>query len=335
MSFGPGLPVRGDTVGLMPRPWMLLVVGALALTACSGSRDEPGAAPASSPPTSVPVADDEAPTASSDASSDGATAARDASDIVPQWSVTIDVAVDGFDAEAVETSVGWTGDPNDVVDDGPFGAFGSCSGLRDRLGAYSVFVSTGVGETDGVDAVGIWTAERVNDAGTYEAEVRIERSGAAPLTASGTMTILDGLRTGEFLAFGADGGRVEGTFSCSGNDGPAPLRAGSDAAIEVFAVLQRGTAERIVALATEPGDTSVCDPDREPLLQVEGNAAVGSIAAIEIAGGSTPNIGLRIAGTDYEFPDATVTLGDETSGVAGAFSATAEGVTLDGAFTCP
>lgn len=316
-----------DTVDSMPRTRHLVIAGAILLTACSGGGDGAVETSASAPSTTAAVDGPTPPSSVESADSDDAALA---SRVVAQWSVSIDAIAEGFDAGTVEASVGWTGDPDDVVEDGPFGAFASCSGLRDDVGAYSVFVS-GSGD---VDLVGIWTSSRVAGPGIYDAEVRIERAGAAPLTASGTMTILDGLQHGEFLAFGAEGGRVEGTFSCSGSEPPASLPADASDAVEVFAVLRSGDAERFVGLATDAVGTAACRGEGDVVLSVEGDSAIGSITAIELDVLPPASARLRVAGIDYEFADVTVTL-DEGSGTSGVFSAaTAEGGSMDGAFRC-
>lgn len=311
----------------MSRTWILLVAGAL--LACSGDRDEPAAAPPPSPaPTTASTT--AATTADGTVSTEPAHDATLAATVVPQWSVAIEVSADGFGDAPLHTSVAWTGDPNDKVVDGPFGSYGACSGLRDDVAAYSVFVSG----DDAVDAVGVWTATPVTGAGLYDAEVRLERPNAAPLTASGTMTILDGLQDGSFLAFAAGGGRIEGSFSCSGSEPPTPLRDADrdDAEAEVFAVLRSGDAERFVGLATD--DHVTCEPAGAGVLRVRGDAAVGAITAIDLAAPPAPAARLRVAGTDYEFSDVDVVL-DEGAGVSGAFSASnREGISVDGAFRC-
>lgn len=311
----------------MPRTRHLVIAGAILLTACSGGGDGAVDTPVSTPPTTAPT-DGAASAASTEAAAPKDAAL--ASGVVPQWSVSIDAIAEGFEAGSVEASVGWTGDPDDVVENGPFGAFASCSGLRDDVGAYSVFVSG----SDDVDLVGIWTSARVVGPGIYDSEVRIERASVAPLTASGTMTILDGLQEGRFLAFGAEGGRVEGTFSCSGSEPPAPLPADASGAVEVFAVLRSGGAERFVGLATDAVGTAACRGDGDIVLSVEGDSTIGSITAIELDALPPASARLRVAGIDYEFPDVTVTL-DERTGTSGVFSAaTADGDSIDGAFRC-
>ena len=322
-----------DTVDAMPRTRTLAIAGALVLAACSGGGDDVGGTPATAPSTTASAGVSAGASAGRGAVESSDAPAPDdarAAGIVPQWSVSIDVAAEGLSAGSVEASVGWTGDPDDVVDDGPFGAYASCSGLRDSLGPYSVFVSG----SDDVDLVGVWTSSRVDAPGIYDAEVRIERAGLAPLTASGTMTILDGLQAGEFLAFGADGGSIEGTFSCSGSEPPSPLRAGTSGAVEVFALLRTGDAERIVGLTTDEVGTAACRRDGGVVLAVEGDATIGTITAIELDMQAPTSARLRVAGTEYEFADVTVML-DEGTGVSGVFSAVdADGGSVDGAFRC-
>ena len=304
-----------------------MIAGAIFLAACSGGGDGVVEPPASAPATTAAVADG-APTSSVEvaASEDAALA----SGIVEQWSVTIDATAEGFEAGSIEASVGWTGDPDDVVEDGPFGAFAACSGLRADVGAYSVFVSG----SDGVDLVGVWTSSRVVGPGIYDAEVRIERAGGAPLTASGTMTILDDLQQGEFLAFGAGGGRVEGTFSCSGSEPPMPLSDDAPGAVEVFAVLRSGGAERFVGLATDAVSPAACRSEGDVVLSVDGDSSIGAMTAIELDDQPPASATLRVAGIDYEFSEVTVVLDDET-GASGVFSAvSADGASVDGAFRC-
>jgi hypothetical protein len=312
----------------MPRSRILLLAGAIALAACSGSGAD--SSPTTLPPPPAAPADDGAsPEPAADAVDDNAMLA----DVVPQWSVSIDVVAEGFEDGSVDASVGWTGDPDAVVENGPFGSFGSCSGLRERVGAYSVFVSG----TEEADLVGVWTADRVSGAGIYDAEVRIERAGLAPLTASGTMTILDGLQRGEFLAFGGDGGRIEGTFSCSGAEPSSPLRTGPTDdgtvdSVEVFALLRNGAAERVVGLATDSSDAA-CASGSEIIVGVEGDVTTGAITTFELGGGPTTSARLRVAGAGYAFADVTVSLDDTNT--SGVFSGTnVHGISIEGAFHC-
>ena len=322
-----------DTVDDMSRPWIFLLAGAVALAACSGSGDDSSPATLPPPVTTAP-ADDAVLAPGADEADAGDVDDAMSAGVVAQWSVSIDVVGDGFADGSVDASIGWTGDPGAVVENGPFGSYGSCSGLRERVGAYSVFVSG----SDEVDLVGVWTADRVAGAGIYDAEVRVERAGHAPLTASGTMTILDDLQRGDFLAFGPDGGRIEGTFSCSGAEPAVPLRTGptDDGAVdsvEVFALLRDGASERVVGLATGAADAA-CVGGSEIVVGVDGDAATGAITTFQLDGGPpTASARLSVAGADYEFSEVSVSLDDTVT--SGAFSGTnADGISIDGAFHC-
>lgn len=316
----------------MFRPLSTVIVAALALTACTGGDDAASPAPTSVPVTTQPVPDEAATAAAPEAAADVATV-----DEPPEWSVSIAVTTEGFGDDLDET-VGWTGDPDAAVEGGPFGSFGSCSGLREHVGAYSVFVSG----AEPVDSVTVWTADRVTGAGIFDAEVRVERSGTAPLTASGTITILDGLQRGEFLAFGAEGGRIEGRFECVGTEPPSPLETSDDNggavdAVEVFVLLREGDGERVVGLAADAGSAAVCpavsDEPADTVLRVEDGSGLGAITAFELDAAPVGTVRLRVAGVDYEFADVAVELGDaETSGTFSG--ASLDGTSIDGAFRC-
>jgi hypothetical protein len=315
----------------MLRPTLALA-GALALTACSGAADR--SAPATTPSTTVvdpaPETEEVAAPEATRAEADSALAAS------AEWFVRIDVAADGFAAAPLDTAVEWTGEPDATVADGPFGRFGSCSGLREHVASYSVFVSG----ADAAESVSVWTADRVTGPGIFDAEVRVEQAGEAPIAATGTITILDGLQDGEFVAFGADGGRVEGTFACSGAAEPTPLATADEVdasgSAEVFALLRDGDSQRIVGMAADAERDVECPATGRaggPVLAVAGSAALGAITAFELSGSPTGAGLLRVAGTDYEFPDVTVTLDD--SGTSGVFSgASPDGTSVDGAFRC-
>jgi hypothetical protein len=315
----------------MSPPWTLLFVAAVALTACSGDGD--GTASATVPPPATP-----APAAAETPSTVAKEVETALADVGREWSVSIDVVAEGFGDDGIDATAEWTGDPEAAVEDGPFGPFGSCSGLRERVAAYSVFVSG----ASSADSVGVWTAERVTGPGVFDAEVRVERAGAAPLTASGTITILDGLQRGEFVAFGAGGGRIEGTFTCSGADPVTPLPTtddgeGAAGSVEVVALLRDGDAERVVGLAADASSAADCPAVTgdagDVLLRVGNGAGLGAITAIELAGPPTGIARLRVAGADYEFSDVTVSLDD--TGTAGVFSAAnVDGTSVDGAFRC-
>lgn len=320
----------------MSRPWTLTLVGAIALAACSGSGDDPTlrAAPTATVVTTAPPPDAAAVAPETSEAEIGAASAAE----VSEWSIAIDVTADGFADDDIETEVRWTGAPDAVTDDGPFGTFGSCSGLRDHIGSYSVAVSG----ADDLDAIYVWTASRVAGAGVYDAEVRVERAGLAPLIASGTITILDDLQQGEFLAFGLDGGRVAGTFACTGSEPPAELQAGVPAdgivdAVEVLALLRDGDAERVVGLATDASVVVECRNEAggpgDAIVRVDGDPDTGAITFFDLRNGPTGSALLRVGGVDYEFSDVAVSLDD--TGTSGAFAgANADGISVDGAFNC-
>lgn len=305
------------------------IAAALALVGCSGGADEPAAVTTTVPATTAP-ARDEPETDPADA------AIMAAGPDLPEWTVAIDVTAEGFDGRPVDTAVMWSGDPDTVVADGPFGEYASCSGLFDEVGAYSVFVSG----HDSLDVVAVWTAARITGPGIYDAEVRIELGGQGPVTASGTMTLLPDLQQGSFLAFGPAGGRVEGTFTCAGADPTTPITSDRDVmsdVLEVFAVLRQGDAERIVGLAVSTDDadgvTATCRGGDDLVLAVDGDAGAGAITLFELDA-ELAVARLRVAGVDYEFREMALAV-DGASGASGAFSsATVDGVTVDGAFRC-
>lgn len=322
----------------MSRLPLLSLAGLLVLAACSdgdpaseaGNEPTPTAAPTATPtttPTTTPTIAEPPVSIESVAGAETDTA----------WSITVDVMADGFGGATLDETATWTGSP--VSDAGPFGAFGSCSGQRERLGTYSVLVSG----DDGIDAVSIWTADRVDAAGTYDAEVRIERPGSEPIAASGTLTILDGLQRGEFAATGPEGGRVEGTFACLGTVPPVPLPADAgldDAvveAVEVYALLRDGGAERIVGLTADASSGAACprvegraDPS---IVRVEGDARVGGITEFELSGETSTTAWLRAGGVGFDLDDVVLAL--DEGGSSGVFSGvTVDGVTVDGAFRC-
>lgn len=315
----------------MSRPLILVLAGALVLAACSDAGDD-ASTPTVPPATTVPST---APSIAAEPDVDAPEAESALAASAQLWTVAIDVTADGFDEGPFAAAVDWSGDPDAVVDDGPFGRYGSCSGLREHVGAYSVFVSG----ADAADAVGVWTADRVTGPGIFDAEVRVERAGRAPLTATGTVTILDGLQEGEFLAFGVDGGRIEGSFACTGAE-PATPMAAADAgaavdAVEVVALLRDGSAERVVGLAADGASGAECPAggSGDTVLSVGDGAALGAITTFELDGSPSGSALLRVAGTDYEFPEVTVALDER--GASGVFSgANLDGTSVDGAFHC-
>lgn len=308
----------------------LAAAAVLVLAACSGDDPAPAAEPVVEPPTTTTVPDPVGPAAAAESDATLAQAST-------EWTVEIDVAADGFDGAPVDATVSWTGDPESTVDGGPFGRFGACSGLRTHVGAYSVLVSG----DDAIDAVSVWTADRVVAAGIYDAEVRIERTGQPTISASGTMTVLDGLQQGEFVAFGASGGRVDGSFSCLGTVPPTPLAADADddvvEAVEVFALLREGESERVLGLAADASSGAECPgvggATSPVVLRVEGDAALGGLTSFELTGGAVVDARLGAGGETFDFDDVLITLDEQ--GSSGVFSGrTADGVSVDGAFRC-
>lgn len=303
----------------------LAVSAAIALAACSSTPAD--VEPASTDPVTTMPADDSAP-----ASERSGSVADDvaATGELPAWTVAIDVVAEGFEGGGIDATVDWAGDPDTPTARGPFGRFGSCSGLGEHVGAYTVFVSG----SEVADHVGIWTADPVSGAGTYDAEVRVERVGLPPLVASGTITLADGLQAGEFAAFGPQGGSVEGSFRCSGSDPASPLGGGG---AEVVALLRDGDAERVVTLAADTGDGMACpnvpgSTTGDPVIRVEGDTRLGAITAFELAANPS-SARLRVGGVDYEFVDVVTSI--DPTGASGAFSGTSvDGTSVDGAFRC-
>ncbi len=242
----------------------------------------------------------------------------------------------------LQVDMGVGGDPvsNAVVD--PFGTFSSCSGGRRAFGAYSVLVSS----LDGpVGAVTLLTHDSVTGAGIYDADVTVEMRAAKSQFATGTMTIAPGLRSGSYLAFAPDGGKLSGTFECSGGDAdPAPLLVGADDGVldtvEVFALLRRGESERVVGLAVQierspeidaecPAVLGVVDP---LVVRVDGDSSIGALESFDLRGGEVAAMRLSVAGATYEFDDVVVTV--DGAPTAGTFSGSVDGLTVDGAFRC-
>lgn len=313
----------------------LAVLGALGAlgvlaTACSATSGEPTAATvvepaAPAPTTTVPPIADAAP-------ADAASAELEAEAVEARPTVAMTLSATGFEGGDVTYEAAL--DPDGV--DGPFGTFASCSGLRDHVSAYSVLVS------DERGAANVWTPDPVTAPGIYDAEVRLEPTTGSPLTATGTVTVLDGLQSGEFLAFGAAGGRIEGTFDCVGSAGPRPLAVGdpSDGAlgsVEVFAVLRSGDAERVVGLVADASTAIECSAAAGGgpsglVVRADGDTGLGAITTFELSD-DPATVRLRVGGTPFEFTDVTLVLGDD--GTTGTFSAVAtDGTSAEGAFRC-
>ena len=254
-----------------------------------------------------------------------------------QVDMTVVANQSGVDAE-ISAAV----DPTELEQVEPFGTFASCSGARRSFGPYSVLVSVPDGS---ITAASISTTAAVRGPGTHDAAVDIELQSGAALRASGTVTIDAGLRTGSFIGFEPSGGRVSGSFTCSGGDpAPAPLPAGDQAGaldtVEVVALLRQGEAERVVDLAVDTSrspEVSVECPasvsGSGPLLvRVDGDQSVGAITTFELTDGGAPTMRLRVGGASYVFDEVTITTADPPN--AGTFSATDGDVTVDGAFRC-
>ena len=304
---------------------------------CSGSDSGPAtstepsiiASTAPSSPTLVPVETSSAPV---DADAD------------MTLSVDVMVAVQAAGESAgrqVELSA--SVDPAALSDSDVFGSFASCSGARRSFGSYSVLVSS----TDGpVSAVSIFTETPVPAGGIYDADVRVELSSGQIESAIGTATIDPDFRSGSFMAFTSEGGSLSGTFECIGGAvQSAPLEiADSDDDVlettEVVALMRRGDAERVVGLAVDatrsPSVTIECssvtggaDPS---LVYVDGDQSVGAISSFELTSGDNPSMWMQVGGQRYEFDAVSVDV--ENPPTAGTFSATVDGLSVDGAFRC-
>jgi hypothetical protein len=233
-------------------------------------------------------------------------------------------------------------DPAELEQIDPFGTFASCSGARRSFGPYSVLASVPDGSITGAS---ISTTAAVTDPGTHDAAVGIELRSGATVRASGTVTIDASLRSGSFVAFEPGGGRVTGSFTCSGGDpAPAPLPAGNLAGVldtvEVVVLLRQGEAERVLDLAVDTSrspDVAVECPasvggSGPVLVRVDGDQSVGAITTFELTDGGAPTMRLRVGGAGYAFDEVTITIADPPN--AGTFSATDGDVTVDGAFRC-
>lgn len=222
----------------------------------------------------------------------------------------------------------------------PFGQFVSCAGLRDVFGPYSVLASSPGGD---VRSISVLSADLVRQPGIHDAAVRVEFAAAPPIDAIGTVTIADDYRSGSYVAFGLDGEQVEGTFDCGGPATPRPVTVGdTDAvleAVEVFALLRDGDAQRVVGLAADAGGEFAieCSPvgdaeTDEPVVRAVGDERLGAITEFDLVGGSSAQLRIVVGAMAYDFDDVEV--GDADSPAAGTFTASAGGVTVDGAFRC-
>lgn len=298
----------------------------LAIAACSGG-DDPAPNPSA---TTTPPATTIAPETVSDAGEARPSTTAPAEPVV--WTVSIDVSVDGFEsAPSVEAVTSLTFDPDDPGD--PFGVSASCSGSRDEVAAYSVFVSGGTE----IDYVGLWTSDPMVSSGIYDVQIRVEHAGST-YDAFGTMTLATDLRSAEFVGFGRTGGEISGAFRCDGGDEPSPLMLGDDdgtlESIDVFALLRRDTAIRVVGLATTelvladcPAATSGAETS-ETALEVRGGAPIGSISSFAV---TSDRVTMRVGSVDYELD----VVDRSESGGAGTVSAIgSDGTNLDAAYRC-
>ena len=258
-------------------------------------------------------------------------------------SVTIDVAVGRLElSEQLEVAVA----PSDLDEIDPFTRFSSCSGLRASVGTFAV---TAVDDTAAVRSVSVVTVDRVTGPGIYDADIRLETAAGETVSAAGTVTLAEGLRSGTFEAFEATGENVSGTFMCDGPTGtPVPLvdvgEADDDDAsltVEVVALLRRGDQERIVGLALDTSEVvaaeaacpGVTGRDGSTLVSVVGGPEVGAITEFELAPEQSPSMQMEVAGASYVVDDVEIDLDDR--GLAGTFSGvTADGIAIDGAFRC-
>lgn len=307
-----------------PMRWSGMALAVLIATSCSGS--EPVQRPGSDV---VPTSVESTVTPSSTEGTSGPAVVEPRE---PAASVRIDVDVAGAEAEL-------SGLLADSLD--PFGQFVSCSGLRESFGTYSVLVSLPV---SGVRSVSVVSADLVPGAGVHDASVRVEYASDPAVDASGTMTLADDLKSGTYRGSDADGDVVEGSFDCPGGATPEPLTIGADDAeldaVEVFALLRSGDAQRIVGLAVRVGGSAAVDcggatdesDDTAPVIRVDGDAAIGAITSLELTGGASPTLRMRVGSTDYEFD--RVDRGASDLPEAGTFGAESGGIAVDGAFRC-
>jgi len=310
-------PARGAAV--------IVVIVVSVLAGCSGSGTESTAV--SNPSTVTATA------TSTSATSVTVPAPVEVTVPEPPPSVRIDVSVAGTAAEL-------SGLLADSAD--PFGHFVSCTGLRSSFGSYSVLASV---ETGDVRSVSVLSADLVPGPGTFDATVRVEYAVAPAVDAAGTITIDDDRRSGSFVAFDAAGSQVEGTFDCAGGDAdPEPLVVGADdgtlEAVEVFALLRSGSAQRILGLAVRAdGAATVTCPGADGApgdsltgVRVVGDETIGAITRFELGDGPAPSLRLAAGTVDYSFDEAMRGVTDLAA--AGTFGAEADGVTVDGAFRC-
>ena len=312
--------------------WLIAAALGLAASGCSSSSD-------GSDPIVVGTIDQPAPTTIAPTPTPTPTTELVEVGSALPLQVEISVVVNESDIDADISAVV---DPAELDQIEPFGLFASCSGGRRTFGPYSVQVS----DPDGaITAAGISTTATVAGPGTHDAAVGIELSSGVTVRGAGTITIDAGLRSGSFIAFEPEGGRVTGSFTCSGGDpDPAPLPSGDAAgvldSVEVVALLRQGDRERVVDLAVDVARSPEVAADCPAavgtsgpvLVRVDGDQSVGAITTFELTDGGAPAMRMRIGGVGYTFDEVTVTT-DELRD-AGTFSATDGVVSVDGAFRC-
>lgn len=329
-----------DTVRLMRR-FSACCVTVLALAGCSGGASDSPEGRADRPPDAVPEG---GPASADEEANDDQGTSESAVSVpvdgdAPLYEVTFDVSVERLDlTERLEVAI----DPAELDDVDPFTHFSSCSGLRASISTFTV---TAVDETGGVRSVSAVTAEHVLGPGIYDVDVRVEPVGADPVSAVGTLTVDQSLRSGSFRAFEATGEAVSGAFECDGpGDTAVPIVDDGTAdgvlrSVEVVALLRRGTEERIVGLTLDPAEVVAVEAEcsgvsgGDLLVHVDGGQAVGAITAFDLGAEPEPSLRMQVGGASYDVADVALAL-DET-GAAGSFSGvTDDGVAVDGAFRC-
>lgn len=244
--------------------------------------------------------------------------------------VVIDASVDG-------EMVRFDGSLTAAAD--PFGDFISCSGGRSTFTNYALVASRTSGS---IRALTVATDDLVDDVGVHDATMRVEYATGDVVDAFGTMTLESGFRTGSFTAFTDSGALVNGSFECGVGIDPAPLELGGDDGrldtVDAVALLRTPQGERLIGFAT-PVDAVTeiqCQavdsaaPLTDVIVQVVGDESIGAVTTFELVAGSSPSLVMRAGSGDYRFDDVSVTI----TGATGTFSATADDVTVDGAYRC-
>lgn len=247
-----------------------------------------------------------------------------------------------LESEGIDTELRAVLDPAALEQSDPFANFASCSGGHRSFGPYSVLVSSELGD---VAAARLLTAGTVSGPGIYDADVRIELRSGASHSAIGTVTIGPDLRSGDFTAFGPDGELLSGSFECRGGESSAAPVTTTDTpgvldSVEVAVLLRRAGAERVLSVAVDtsrsPEVTAQCPAavgeSGPTVVRIDGGVGIGAITMFELTGGDAPTVRLRVGGASYTFEQVTLTLTDPPT--TGTFSATADGVSVDGAFHC-